>query len=104
MMVRWTYAERARHESLGGFGGEVLGGLDIGPLAGRWWHFECAIWDLTTSCKVVAPIQEFNVALWELELSARRGETSSSSDRCNFQSSKRSKDFQDTQSFTKPQR
>ncbi len=47
---------------------------------------------------------EFNVALWELELSARRGETSGSFDRCNFQSSKRSKDFQGTQSFTEPQK
>lgn len=68
MVVRWTHAEHARHESLGGFGGDLLRGLDIGPLTGWRWHLECVIWSLTTSCKVVAPIPQFNAALSELEL------------------------------------
>ena len=56
MVVRWTYAEHARHESLGGFGGDLVRGLNIGPLTGWRWHLECAIWYLTTNCKIVAPI------------------------------------------------
>jgi hypothetical protein len=35
-----TYAEYARHESFGGFGGDLLWGLDIGPVVGWWWHIE----------------------------------------------------------------
>lgn len=35
-----TYAEYARHEALGGFGGDLLWGLIGGPVVGWWCHIE----------------------------------------------------------------
>lgn len=36
--VAGTYAEYARRKSNRGFGGDLLWGLNVGPLAGWWWH------------------------------------------------------------------